>query len=333
MIALLRPIRIRYYVNLMKKRGIPVAQVLTNSGIKVKQLEDPSLLVDGEQCETVIRNMLRLTGNTSLGLEIGSSVQLTDFGILAHAMMSSQTLREAVFIWLRFYNLVGMTMQINIEVSKNSWTTHFDTGSSDINLKHFYFEEMMLAGATIAKTLTGKIVTITDCKLDFSPPPHAALYHELLGCPIHFNEECCSLTMTSPLLSESLRSSDPEFNEICLDHCSQILRQISTNSPIIGQIRSLFLRYPHEIPSLERAAKHIGISTRTIKRQLQTEGTSFQKLLDEYRYGLAMKYLESRQLTLKEISYQLGFSGVSSFRRAFKAWSGQTLQDFRDKNL
>jgi hypothetical protein len=72
------------------------------------QLKNPSCLVDFEQHQAVVANMMRLTGNQGIGLDVGRESELTDFGIVGHAMMSSKTARDALGLWLRYSNaLVG----------------------------------------------------------------------------------------------------------------------------------------------------------------------------------------------------------------------------------
>jgi AraC-like DNA-binding protein len=86
-------------------------------------------------------------------------------------------------------------------------------------------------------------------------------------------------------------------------------------------------------PSLEVSAQHLGLSTRTLRRNLENEGTSYQALMNNFRLDLAREYLKSEHLTPKEIGYLVGFKNISAFRRAFKAWTGKTVQQFRDENF
>lgn len=62
------------------------------------------------------------------------------------------------------------------------------------------------------------------------------------------------------------------------------------------------------------------VSSRTLKRKLNQEGTSFQKVLDETRKELALNYLQDQKLNLQETSIKLGYSDIANFNRAFKRW-------------
>jgi AraC-like DNA-binding protein len=63
-------------------------------------------------------------------------------------------------------------------------------------------------------------------------------------------------------------------------------------------------------------------SERTLQRRLAEEGTNFTRLVDDTRRLLAQQYLTRRDVSLKKMSFQLGFSDPSAFCRACKRWFG-----------
>ena len=78
-----------------------------------------------------------------------------------------------------------------------------------------------------------------------------------------------------------------------------------------------------------RVAETLYMSNRTLQRKLEEQGTTFYNILTEIRKEMALKYLKDSQLTLTELSFQLGFSEMSSFSRAFKNWTGQSPREYR----
>jgi AraC-like DNA-binding protein len=81
--------------------------------------------------------------------------------------------------------------------------------------------------------------------------------------------------------------------------------------------------------SLEEMARLMNISTRTLKRRLQDEGTTFRTLLDESRGAMAEALLGDDRLTLSDIAQRLGFSDLSSFSQAFKRRYGVAPRVYR----
>ncbi|BEP12201.1 AraC family transcriptional regulator [Acidothermaceae bacterium B102] len=76
--------------------------------------------------------------------------------------------------------------------------------------------------------------------------------------------------------------------------------------------------------SIHAVAKQLILSPRTLQRQLQTEGTSYQAVLTDTRERLARRYLNNKALTTAQIAYLLAYEDTNSFYRAFRRWTGVT---------
>src|SRR5690606_7589785 len=94
-----------------------------DSGVSAAQLQDPACLFDFTQYQTVVKNLIRLTGNQAIGFEIGRESELADFGVVGYAMMSSRTARDALGLWRSYSNSVaGMMMSLELdEFSDGRW--------------------------------------------------------------------------------------------------------------------------------------------------------------------------------------------------------------------
>ena len=82
-------------------------------------------------------------------------------------------------------------------------------------------------------------------------------------------------------------------------------------------------------PALQDVARTLGLSTRTLQRQLTKQGVTFQLVLREARRELARHYLVQKSLELNETAYLLGFDDVNSFFRAFQSWEGVSPHRWR----
>ena len=80
----------------------------------------------------------------------------------------------------------------------------------------------------------------------------------------------------------------------------------------------------------DRIAREIGMSSRTMRRKLADEGSSFQEVLDECRMRQALFEFRTRpDLPIAEIALRLGYAEHSNFTRAFHRWSGVSPQAWR----
>ena len=80
---------------------------------------------------------------------------------------------------------------------------------------------------------------------------------------------------------------------------------------------------------MEQVASRLGMSSRTLRRRLDEEGSHFRQLLDEVRQALAEELLATGGLTLEEIAERLGYGEVSNFIHSFKRWKGVAPRRFQ----
>ncbi|MBW2939998.1 AraC family transcriptional regulator [Zhongshania aquimaris] len=85
----------------------------------------------------------------------------------------------------------------------------------------------------------------------------------------------------------------------------------------------------HNMLCADRVAERLNMSLTTLRRHLQVEDTSFQRLKDECRMEAAFHYLGCPDISNREIAERLGFDEVSVFFRAFKKWTGLTPGQYR----
>jgi AraC-like DNA-binding protein len=326
-----RPHRIRQYLAFMERRGHRAEAVLAGSGLDAAQLRSPGCLVDFHHCQAVAANMIRLSGNQGIGFEVGAEAELTDFGIVGHAMMSSPNAREALGLWLRYSNaLVGNLLRLEAgEEEDGSWSLTIQEARPLGFLYNFVVEETLTIGVRMAEALT-KVPFVPSCvELTYPAPAHQDLYEAHLKCRPRFHCRHTRITFGTGL-DLALRGSDEEFHAICLRHCNQIMRQVVADSPLASRIRSVLLTQAKVPPSFEALADTLGMSPRSLRRHLREEGHSYSDLLNQFRCDLAKEYIGKSNLTAKEAAFLLGFRDTNAFRRAFKSWTGLTIHAFRD---
>lgn len=326
-----QPVKIRRYLALMRERGFDADAVLAGTNIEFDKLNDPMYLVDLDQCQAVVANMIRLSGDASLGLSFGNALRIADLGIVGHALLTSSTLRQAATLWLQYSQaLVDMLVRFKFEEHANGrWTLSLiDVTSGSRSVFKFCADELLVIGLRMGGILCGEPMQVAQLKLSYQAPGQEAYYRELFGCEPQFGAARTEIEILTPHLDQQLRQNSDELSEVCLQHCSSVMRRIASGNPILLRMRSILLRSTGEPPTIAAAAAALGMSERTLRRRLSEAGVTYQGLLDEYRCDLATEYFRSGQMKPKQVAYLLGYKNAGSFRRAFKTWTGNTVGDF-----
>ena len=69
-------------------------------------------------------------------------------------------------------------------------------------------------------------------------------------------------------------------------------------------------------------ARALKVSPRSLQRRLQQDGTHLSALIEQVRRRRAGTLLADPAIPLDDVAYQLGFSQLSAFVRAYRRWTG-----------
>ncbi|WP_347879585.1 AraC family transcriptional regulator [Streptococcus suis] len=92
--------------------------------------------------------------------------------------------------------------------------------------------------------------------------------------------------------------------------------------------QELYSAIPSGFFLVEDIAHRLGVSVRTLQRNLSAENTSFKQELQAVQKAMTFSYLKMK-LPAEEISSLIGYSEVNAFSRAFKKWTGMTVTDYK----
>lgn len=112
-------------------------------------------------------------------------------------------------------------------------------------------------------------------------------------------------------------------------HCARLLEECRWQAGITRRVYQELTRTPGRFPEIEAIAENLCMTSRTLRRKLESEGTSYSDLLTSVRKALAIDYLTTTLLSAEDVALTLGFSDAVSFRHAFKRWTGLTPNEYR----
>ena len=165
--------------------------------------------------------------------------------------------------------------------------------------------------------------------------PHAAPadiseHHRVFGCPLKFGQSRSELVLTRRTLRLPLLKADPVLQSIVEAQVLALLAKLPKAEPTADTVRRFLAEeLTNGQPKLEQLASRLHMSTRTLHRRLEQEGTNYRRVLTEVRHELAVRHLIERRLAIGEIAFLLGFSEVSAFHRAFRHWTGHAPHAYR----
>jgi AraC-like DNA-binding protein len=324
-----RATKVASYLKTLEQLGFGKSQLFARTKIDTSRIHSPDYLITEEQYYAVVSNMIRLTGNPGIAFSLGKSADLIEYGIVGYAMISANTLADATDVWIKYSNsLIGSPMRTDWYAVSHGHELTFTSPAPLGALHRFETEEMLVQGINIIRDLCGTEPVFERVSFVYPEPSHVALYYGTFQCPLEFDATNTVARILKPEFDAPVKTKNEELYSICAMHCSEVLSSLSAAGLLRDQLRTIFLKTPGRLPTLEDAGAALGMSANTLLRRLDSTGHTYQEIKDEFRFDLARKYLHSGRIHPKQVAYLLGFTSPSNFSRAFKSWSGQTVRQF-----
>jgi AraC-like DNA-binding protein len=153
------------------------------------------------------------------------------------------------------------------------------------------------------------------------------------GCEVRFDAATDLLVFDEAVLAEPLTTHNPQLLEVLVPGLEAALREGDGARTLADDVRAALSRkICGERPAVEKVAKALGMSPRTLQRRLEQHGTTYQELLDDVRRRSARRLLANTDLDSGEVAFLLGFEELNSFSRAFHGWEGTTPARWRATN-
>jgi AraC-like DNA-binding protein len=276
------------------------------------------------------RDAVATTGDQDFGFKVGGRVAPSDFFVLGHAWLASETLLGALRRLCRLRKVVS-TVRDDLDVVEHA------NGYALVSKG-----ALRESGVHIAAQDAGSMALLKMCDSVCTPeirPLSVNLakdrgrattnFDELMGCPVSFSGTDEIWVFAASDLEAKLTGSIPDVAEasdkIAADYISSL-----DEGAVAHDVRQALLQLlPSGKVGQESVAARLHRSRSTLQRQLGAEGTSYRDVLESTRQALAEKYLANEDYTQAQVAFMVGFSDQSNFARAFKRWTGLSPGEFQ----
>lgn len=181
----------------------------------------------------------------------------------------------------------------------------------------------MLTQKTLPENTWPKYVKLRRAK-----PADPSPWHNLFGEVIYWGADETQIAWPSSLLrTQRLLSSETiaEFNDSLARK-----QEPSVYSSFAKRVEASIkqqLKDGQLNPAL--ISRNLGLSTRSLQRELQKSGTSLKQIVRQVRKAEAKKSIAEGVEPIQAVASRLGYNDLSAFSRAFKNWFGVSPTGYR----
>lgn len=273
-----------------------------------------------------------LTGDPDFGLHLAEWVCLSPeehFAVLTFAVQSCATLGEHYKRMERYVRLIHEGTFLTLEVEQDD--ARLSHGVIDGVLPPRQPVECMLALAVLqGRRAVGDDFSPREVRFAHTSPTRVSEQERLFRAPVRYAWPRNELVLARADLERPQRHAEPRLLDVLDGQIQALLSWQSETRSLPGRVtRYMADQLPDGEPTLSSVAAKLKMSSRSLQRRLQDEGTTFARLLADLRRDLASRYLSNAGTTIAEVAFLLGFTEISAFHRAFKRWTGTTPAEYK----
>ncbi|MFA6508296.1 MAG: AraC family transcriptional regulator [Treponemataceae bacterium] len=311
--------------------GIEPLSLLEAAGIDPSLVHSPDSRIPVDAYLAIEEKAAAMTSDPCFGLHVGQFYAPGSWSILDYIVMNSRTLGEGLILSGKYGKIVSYLIKSKLKIRPGEAEVILYVPANYSEISPHCYHTVQAGMVQMMRKLTGK--QIAPIRVRFrDPEPDAAALKEFISffnCPVIFGSERYSMTFDPAIGKTPLPQSDPNLLKYFQSLASDIVLQLEKNGSATEAVISLMVtKLKDKDLSIRNIAREMGMSVRSLQLKLKEEQTVFSDLLLQTREKLARRYL-GQNSTVEETSFLLGFSDSSSFRKAFKKWSGCTPGEYR----
>ena len=321
---------VRALVHAIERVGVSRPRIILTARLPPEGLDDLDARLPRTDFYRLCEVALELTGNPAFGLHWSEQLAASALDPIASLVAHSETLGQALATLAQYHRLLCDDLGYRITEHKDTLVLHCVTldGASE-RVQRFIAEVIATRFLGLIRTFRVGALPERVC-FDYPAPTYAAEYTRVFGGRAHFGEAFSGVVLERELLAAQSAVRDAELHDSLRAFVEQRIASMTEGLSFTVRVRDLLVRHgaPRRV-SMPEIARALGLSERTLRRRLESEGNTFAEVVSTALSIAAKRCLCDEQRTIQETAYELGFTDKTAFHRAFKRWTGMTPAEFR----
>ncbi len=317
------------FSNLVRSRGADPIALLERHAIDPQVVRDPDHYIDCQSVVDLFEYCSTSLNDPLFGLHLARLQNPDVFGCVAALCRAAATVRESITSFIDFIPVIHapdviLELVEGKETAEIRWRVGTDLGfNNQANYQAALLDMklLQLVGGTAFRP------SYVNLAVDARAKDIAEL-EARLGCRFNSTKAENAIAFPVRLLDQPVTSSSRLLFSLLGGYLEQV--KTSARTTIAHRVQD-YIRgsLSSGTCSIERCARKLGMSVRTLQAHLSEARLHFSDLLERQRIDTAKTYLKHEQMTLDDVAAMLGYAEQSSFGRAFKRWTGLSPRQFR----
>jgi AraC-like DNA-binding protein len=320
------------FVELGAAHGLSRDRLMTAAGLTDALRADPDARISTTAFVILWRELMTALPGVVIPVELARAMGPEALGVAGQVVLRADDLEHAAQLNDRLIQLAD-TGAVVVREERDSLVSLGISHRPEVVAMRFPIELMLGFGYRLLCHAAGAPVPLHEVTFAHAAGFPVAPYEALFGAPVRFGAPSSALWLPRDRMRTPFAGRDPVARRYLEAHASQLLAQLPAGPPappVLAQLRdAIVIELATSGAELARVARRVAMSTRTVQRRLEEQGTGYQELVDDVRSAMARTLLRDRARSIVDVAFELGYADLRSFYRAFRRWTGATPAEWR----
>ncbi len=305
--------------------------LLRSKNIDPRLIDEPLARIPTDQFVRLFRLIWKRLDDEFMG-RTRQPCRVGHFHLMGSLAVHADNLQQLLQESIRCYRLFSDDIVIRLDTRGEEAELSLQHRSPQLDPDNFLVEWLLLVWHRLSGWLIDRKIVLSKATFTHPLPAHFDEYRFVFPCRCYFSQARNSLFFSKNLLTMPVVRSPAELDEFILNSPRDLIVWSEEDDSMTTQVRRLLESGASDrLPNLDWVAEQLHTTSYTLSRKLKSEGSSYQKIKDNLRRDQAVVMLTRQNLSIADISAQLGFAEPGAFSRAFKGWTGVSPLAYRQQ--
>jgi AraC-like DNA-binding protein len=315
----------RALVDAVERAGVPRIEILRAAKLEAEQLDAAEVRLPRGEIYRICEVAIDLTGDPAFALHWAERLTASTFVPISYLIAHSASLGQGFTALSRFdrllsdepgYELVEQDGKVSVRCR--------NVAGESLRIQRFVAEMVVASFFRIVRQFNAD-ARPERVSFKYAAPDYHDEYARVFDHAARFDQPFTGIVYDRALLNTASPRRDAGIHDALWALAEQRMSHLTQHAPYALRVRELLVQrgWPERI-DMQSVACTLGLSVRSLRRRLASEGKSYNQIEKDALAIVAKHLLRDKQRTIQETAHEMGFSDTTTFHRAFKHWTGAT---------
>ncbi len=319
------------YVALARSLQLDAPRLLQSVGLDRFDLSDVDALIPARAATELLERSAEAAGIEDFGLRLATMRNLADLGPVALIVREEPTVGHAIRAAEQYLHRYSEAIAFHLDEYATTAVLRVQYVSTTRGRIRQGTELLVGTVFRVVNALTGGAWAPESVSFSHPPPSSRTIHLSFFRTRTLFDSDFNGFMLRPSDLTAPVRNADMAMPRYVRHYVEEVLSQPIVETDVT--VRQLvFSLLPSGRCTSEAIARHLGVDRKTVSRRLARRDETFSSIVNKARIELARRHVRTEHRSLTETAQLLGFSGLATFSRWFRAEFGTSATSWRKSN-